>query len=63
MVERTDINNVLMQMRAIKSQAQQQIPSVNFSSDQAQLQEIQKSDFGDLLKIFFCYGEQCLSLS
>jgi flagellar hook-basal body complex protein FliE len=50
MVERTDINNVLMQMRAIKSQAQQQIPNVNFSSDQAQLQEIQKSDFGDLLK-------------
>ncbi|MCJ8340371.1 MAG: flagellar hook-basal body complex protein FliE [Pseudomonadales bacterium] len=50
MIERADINSVLMQMRSIKSQAQEQIPSVNFSAKDSKIQEIQKSDFGQLLK-------------
>lgn len=51
MVGRTDINNVLMQMRELKAQAQQQqIPSVNFSAKEQMVQEVQKSDFGGLLK-------------
>ncbi|EPJ45986.1 MAG: flagellar hook-basal body complex protein fliE [Osedax symbiont Rs1] len=50
MVERADINSVLMQMRAIKTQVQHQIPGVNFSPAEAQIQEVQKADFGQLLK-------------
>ncbi len=50
MVERADINSVLMQMRELKSQAQMQIPNINFSDKDAQIQEVQKTDFGDLLK-------------
>jgi flagellar hook-basal body complex protein FliE len=50
MVERADINSVLMQMRELKSQAQMQIPNINFSDKAAQIQEVQKTDFGDLLK-------------
>jgi len=50
MVERMDINSVLMQMRAIQSQAQQQIPGVNFSAQQSQIEGVHKGDFGQLLK-------------
>lgn len=50
MVERSDINGVLMQMRALKMQAQQQIPAVNFSVDQQKVKELEKSEFGDLFK-------------
>jgi len=50
MVERADINSVLMQMRELRAQTQNQIPSVNFSTKDASVDEIQKSDFGDLLK-------------
>jgi flagellar hook-basal body complex protein FliE len=50
MVARADINSVLMQMRELKSQAQMQIPNINFSDKDAQIQEVQKTDFGDLLK-------------
>ncbi|MEH6442305.1 MAG: flagellar hook-basal body complex protein FliE [Oceanospirillaceae bacterium] len=50
MIERTDINSVLMQMRAIKAQAQHQIPSVNFSGKDDQIPAVEKSDFGQLLK-------------
>ena len=50
MVERADINSVLMQMRELRAQTQNQIPSVNFSTKDVSVDEIQKSDFGDLLK-------------
>ena len=50
MIQRTDINSVLMQMREIKAQAQLQIPNVNFSTKDSQIQEVQKADFGQLLK-------------
>ncbi|MGB1239066.1 MAG: flagellar hook-basal body complex protein FliE [Pseudomonadales bacterium] len=50
MVERSDINGVLMQMRALKAQAQQQIPAVDFSVKEQQLQAVQKGEFGDLFK-------------
>jgi len=50
MIERTDISSVLMQMREIKAQAQLQIPNVNFSANEAKIQDVQKADFGHLLK-------------
>lgn len=50
MVERTDINSVLMQMREIKAQAQMQIPNVNFPGNELKTEGIQKADFGELLK-------------
>ena len=50
MIERTDINSVLLQMREIKAQAQLQIPNVNFSANETNIQNVQKADFGDLLK-------------
>ncbi|NQZ31488.1 MAG: flagellar hook-basal body complex protein FliE [Oceanospirillaceae bacterium] len=49
MIERTDINSVLMQMRELKAQAQLQIPNVNFSAKESEVQNVQKSDFGKLL--------------
>jgi flagellar hook-basal body complex protein FliE len=49
-VERTDINSVLMQMREIKAQAQMQIPSIDFAGKDAQVNGIEKGDFGNLLK-------------
>ena len=39
-----------MQMRDIRAQAQHQIPSVNFSAKEAGIEEVQKADFGSLLK-------------
>jgi flagellar hook-basal body complex protein FliE len=50
MIERADINSVLMQMRELRAQTQNQIPSVNFSAKDTNVDAIQKSDFGDLLK-------------
>lgn len=50
MIERADINSVLMQMREMRAQTQNQIPSVNFSTSGASVEDVHKSDFGDLLK-------------
>lgn len=50
MIERTDINSVLMQMREIKAQAQMQIPSIDFVGRDTQVNGVEKADFGQLLK-------------
>lgn len=51
MVDRADINGVLMQMRALKAQTQNNmVPAVNFSAKEMKVQELQKANFGDLIK-------------
>lgn len=52
MVDRADINSVLTQMRALKTQVQQGVRQIEMPQPMqpnGPVQEVQKSEFGDLL--------------
>jgi len=51
MVDRVEINSVLEQMRALKTQAQQGVRQIAMPQELDQSAPAQKSEFGDLLKM------------